>query len=82
MRKGRFLNVESVNQFNHIGFLAVINPTDRPKLVHNSCLIECWWHLALFVMNVQLYRGLCQTTVSDLSHFPPNNLRLTGNKLA
>ena len=29
-----------VNRFNHTSWLAVVTPTDRPKLVRNRCVIE------------------------------------------
>ena len=29
-----------VNRFNHTGYLAVVNPTDRPKSVRNSWVIK------------------------------------------
>ena len=32
--------VGPVNQVNHTSWVAVVTPTDRPKSVHNRCLIE------------------------------------------
>ena len=29
-----------VNRFNHTSWLAVVTPTDRPKLVRSRCVIE------------------------------------------
>ena len=59
----RFLNVSSfdftavagngkvgpVNQVNHTSWVAVVTPTDRPKSVHNRCVIELF--VALFVLS-------------------------------
>ena len=30
----------TVNQVNHTSWVAVVTPTDRPKTVHNRCVIE------------------------------------------
>ena len=29
-----------VNRFNHTSWMTVVTPTDRPKSVHNHCVIE------------------------------------------
>ena len=39
--------VESVNQVNHTSWVAVVTPTDRPKSVHNRCVIELFLWLCL-----------------------------------
>ena len=36
--------------FYHMGWVAVVNPTDRPKSVRNRCLIEIF--VALFVLSL------------------------------
>ena len=58
---------------NHISWVAVVTPTDRPKSVCNCCLIELFcgvvcvatlplWHFCW-------YRGFCRRTGSDLLPF-------------
>ena len=41
--------VGPVNQVNHTSWVAVVTPTDRPKSVHNRCVIELF--VALFVLS-------------------------------
>ena len=36
---------------NHISWVAVVTPTDRPKSVRNRCLIELFF-VALFVLSL------------------------------
>ena len=42
--------VGPVNQVNHTSRVAVVTPTDRPKSVHNRCVIELF--MALFVLSL------------------------------
>ena len=42
--------VGPVNQVNHTSWVAVVIPTDRPKSVHNRCVIELF--VVLFVLSL------------------------------
>ena len=42
--------VGPVNQVNHISWVVVVTPTDRPKSVRNRCLIELF--VALFMLSL------------------------------
>ena len=42
--------VGPVNQVNHTNWVAIVNPTDRPKSVRNRCVIELF--VALFVLSL------------------------------
>ena len=37
---GEWEGWDPVNQFNHTSLVAIVTPTDRPKSVHNRCVIE------------------------------------------
>ena len=46
-----------VNRFNHTSGMAVVTPTDRPKLVCNRCVIEVlvaflYFHVAVWIFSV------------------------------
>ena len=58
---------------NHTSWVAVVTPTDRPKSVRNSCLIELFCGV-VYVVTLSLwhfcwYRGFCHRTGSDLLLF-------------
>ena len=62
--------VGPVNQVNHTSWVAVVTPTDRPKSVHNRCVLELF--VALFVLPFCHFcwcRGFCHRTESDLFLF-------------
>ena len=42
--------VGPVNQVNHTSWVALVTPTDRPKSVHNRCVIELF--VALLVLSL------------------------------
>ena len=46
----RFTNRKFVplNRLKHTSWVAVVTPTDRPKLVHNRCVIEDVYHFAFW----------------------------------
>ena len=58
---------------NHISWVAVVTPTDRPKSVRNCCLIELFCGVVcvatLPIWHFCWYRGFCQRTGSDLLLF-------------
>ena len=37
---GKWEGWDPVNRFNHTSWVAIVTPTDRPKSVHNRCVIE------------------------------------------
>ena len=58
---------------NHTSWVGVVTPTDRPKSVRNSCLIELFCGV-VYVVTLSLwhfcwYRGFCHRTGSDLLLF-------------
>ena len=62
-----------VNRFIHASAMAVITPTDRPKSVHNRCVVEVLvaflcCHVAFWIFFVDV-RGFCHRTESDLFLF-------------
>ena len=65
--------VGSVNQVNHASWVAVVTPTDRPKSVHNRCVIELFCSVVC-VVTLPLWHfcwcmGFCHRTESDLFLF-------------
>ena len=62
-----------VNQVNHISWVAVVTPTDRPKSVRNCCVIDLFSGV-LCVVTLPFWhfcwcRGFCHMTESDLFLF-------------
>ena len=58
---------------NHTSWVAVVTPTDRPKSVHNRCLIELFCGV-VFVVALPFWhfywcRGFCHRVGSDLLLF-------------
>ena len=58
--------------FNHISLMAVITPIDRPKSVHNRCVIEVFVaslcrHIAFWIF--LWVWGLCHSTESEFFPF-------------
>ena len=65
--------VGPVNQVNHTSLVAVITPTDCPKSICNSCIIELFF-VALFVLSlcpfgVSVIVGAFVTGLSQISSF-------------
>ena len=62
-----------VNQVNHTSWVAVVTLTDRPKSVHNCCLIELFCGVVCVVTlpfwHFCWCRGFCHRTGSDLLLF-------------
>ena len=57
---------------NHTSWVAVVTPTDRPKLVRNRCLIELFCGVVCVVtalLHFRGCRGFCHRTESDLPLF-------------
>ena len=58
---------------NHTSWVTVVTPTDRPKSVHNCCLIELFCGIVCVVTlplwHFCWYRGFCHRTGSDLLLF-------------
>ena len=58
---------------NHTSWVAVVTPTDRPKSVRNSCLIELFCGVVcvvtLSLWHFCWYRDFCHRTGSDLLLF-------------
>ena len=66
-----------VNQVNHTSWVAVVTPTDRPKSVCNSCLIELF--VALFVLSlcpfdISVSVGAFVIGLGQISSFLSSNL--------
>ena len=65
--------VGPVNQVNHISWVAVVTPTDRPKSVRNRCIIELFcgvvWVVTLPFWHFCWCRGFCHRTESYLFLF-------------
>ena len=57
-----------VNRFNHTSWVAFFTPTNRPKLVRNSCLMKICSCAFLLVVTFKKkfcwYRGFCRRTES------------------
>ena len=61
-----------VNRFNHISWVAVVTPTDRPKSVRNRCVIEvfgCVFLLSLSFLNFSMGVGAFLIGLSHISSF-------------
>ena len=61
------------DMLDHASWMAVVTPTDRPKSVHNRCVIELFC-CAVCVVTLPFWhfcgcRGFCHGTESDLSLF-------------
>ena len=37
---GKWKSWDPINRYNHTSWMAIVTPTDRPKSVRNSCVIE------------------------------------------
>ena len=65
--------MDSVNRFNHISWVAIFTPTDRPNSVHNRCVIKFFGGV-LYVVTLLVgffcgCRGFCHRAESDLFLF-------------
>ena len=62
-----------INQVNHTSRVAVVTPTDRPKSVHNRCVIELFCGVVCVVplplWHFCWYMGFCHRTESDFFLF-------------
>ena len=70
-QKSRLFDPALGNRFNHTSLVAVVTQTDRPKSVHNRCVIEVFggvFCVALFGFFC-VCRGFCHRTESDLFLF-------------
>ena len=64
-----------LNRFNHTSWVTAVTPTDRPKSVRNSCVINFLWRFYVVTLLFGLFcgcRGFCHRTESDLFLFLPN----------
>ena len=65
--------VGPVNQFNHTSWVAVVTPTNRPKSVHNRCVIELFCGVVCVVTlpfwHFCWCRGFFHRTGSDIFLF-------------
>ena len=62
----------SVHQFNHIIWVAVVTPTDRPESVRNRCVIYIFggvFVLSCCLLNLYVGVGAYDMTESDLFFF-------------
>ena len=63
---------DPLNWFNHISWVTVVTPTDRPKSVHNRCVIEGFG--GVFVLSCSFFDfslGVCAFVIglSQISSF-------------
>ena len=64
--------VGPINQVNHISWVAVVTPTDRPKSVRNRCLIELFCGVVCVVtcpFDISVGAGAFVIGLSQISSF-------------
>ena len=61
-----------LNRFNHTSWVTAVTPTDRPKLVHNSCVIKVFggvFMLSRCFLDCSVGVGFFVTRLSQISSF-------------